>query len=63
MCRHWASPDNDVAVTVAIQYSSPGLERRVAPENDRQFVVVASHKSKNAEKDLVEIGAKCEKGT
>ena len=63
LVRHWASAANDVAVTVAIQYTSPGMASRTVPANDRQFVVVAIRKSANAEKDLAEIGAKCEKST
>jgi len=63
LVRHWVSPRNDVAVTVAIQYTSPGVAPRTVPANDSQFVVVAIRKSTDAEKNLAEIGAKCEKAT
>lgn len=61
--RHWASPANDIAVTVAIQYTSPGIAHQAVPANERQFVVVAIRRSTNAERDLAQIDAKCEKAT
>ena len=60
--RHWVSPRNDVAVTLMLRYTSAGLEYRAVPDNERQFVVLLRRKSKNAEKALGQIGAKCEKG-
>lgn len=63
LVRHWVSPRNDVAVTVLIRYTSTGLTYRAAPDNERQSVVVLRRKSKNAEKELGEIGATCDKRT
>ena len=45
---------------VSLQYESPGLADRMAPANDRQFVVVAIRKSQDASKDIAELDAKCD---
>jgi hypothetical protein len=61
--RHWVNSSNDVAVTLALTYTSNGLKHRVSPESDRQFVVLVRVKQPNASKTLAEMGAKCEKDT
>jgi hypothetical protein len=63
LVRHWASPLNDEVVTLVLRYTSPGLETRTAPVNDRQFVALARLRVPDAEKQLIQIGVKCEKGT
>jgi len=63
LIRHWVSPHNDVAVTLVLQYVSPGLAVREVPSSERQFVAVARLQHSDAEKDLVELGVNCAKGT
>ena len=63
LVRHWASPRNDEVVTLVLRYTSPGLESRTAPINHRQLVALARLSVPDAEKQLVQIGVTCEKGT
>jgi hypothetical protein len=60
LSRHWVNAANDTAVTLVLKYTSSGLNRRVMPDTDRQFVAVVRYKHRNAAKDLGEIGVKCE---
>jgi hypothetical protein len=60
MVRFWVAPTNSDWVMVSLQYESPGLTDRVAPVDDRQYVVVAIRKSQDAHKDLVALDAKCD---
>jgi hypothetical protein len=46
-------------VMVTVQYESPGLIERVAPINDRQFVVVAIRNVPDALKDIALLDVKC----
>lgn len=63
LIRHWVNPQNDVAITLVLRYTSLGLQIRAVPDNDSQQVLLLRLKRKDAEKGLTEIGAKCEKGT
>jgi hypothetical protein len=63
LIRHWVNSQNDVAVTLALRYESPGLDSREVPSTDRQFVAVLRLQQVDAEKHLVEMGVKCAKGT
>ena len=63
LTRYWASPSNDVAVTVALRYTSSGFQHRENPDNNRQLVIVLRHKWPNASAELASMGVKCEPGT
>jgi hypothetical protein len=63
LIRHWVNPHNDVAVTLVLRYASPGLAMREVPSSDRQFVAVVRLQHVDAEKELVESGVNCAKGT
>jgi hypothetical protein len=58
--RFWVAPTNTEWVMVTLQYTSPGLTERALPVNDRQFVVVATRKTHDAEEDLGLLDAKCD---
>jgi hypothetical protein len=61
--RHWLSRSGDVAVTVLLKYTSPGLGQRERPDSDRQFVVVLRHGGSKLSAELASIGVSCEAGT
>jgi hypothetical protein len=58
--RFWVEPSNRMWVMVTVQYESPGLIERVAPVNDRQFVVVAIRNVPDALKDIALLDVKCD---
>ncbi len=60
LVRQWVSRSNDVAVTVLLRYSSPGLREHIVPDSNRQFVAVIRHRMPNAAQELAKTGAKCE---
>ena len=59
LIHHWINQSNNTAVTVALRYTSAGVEQRVAPDNTRQSVYVLRLKSKTAKSWLEQIGAVC----
>ena len=63
LLRHWASPANDVAVTLGLRYTSSGLGQRVNPDTDEQSVVLVRIKHSDAVKFLEEMDVKCEKAS
>jgi hypothetical protein len=64
LIRRWVNPHNDVTVTLALRYESPGLASREHPSSDRQFVAVMRLQQVDAEKRLLQMGVvNCEKGT
>ena len=58
--RFWVAPTNAEWVMVSLQYESPGLAHRVAPTDERQYVVVAIRTSQDATQDLAALDVKCD---
>jgi hypothetical protein len=63
LVRHWVNKANDTSFSLILRYSSKGLEPRVAPDSDRQYVALVRRTRPNAAEKLEEIGNKCEKDT
>jgi hypothetical protein len=59
--RHWITADNRRAVTLVLQYESPGTAFRQRPDGETQFVSVIRHRVPDAAAFFADIKIECPK--
>lgn len=57
--RHWVNAADDVAITLALRYTSQGATFHRAPDNDEQYVALIRMKQPNASATFAKMGVTC----